>query len=236
MSVPMQAAKLLLQTVLTIGSATGLLYTAYVPPKTAAPAPVVQVQPQAEARTPEFEKAFFQAAKVYGKAGCGDMELAEMTAKHALAKHIPSNILAAQIAVESSCNNLAISNKGAVGLTQILVPLWAPKYNQFQTLNLFNSEDSLTIGTEILSDLIQKHGLRDGLRRYNGAGPDAEAYAAKILALAGAPNNASKKEAKSMEQKPRGSQIHESVSAGLREIPAWPSRPQTRQTAASNRS
>lgn len=185
MSVTAKAANLLLKTVLTIGSASGLLYTAYVPPK--APAPVVQVQ--AEARTPEFEKAFFQAAKVYGKAGCGDQQLAEMTAKHALATGLPPAILAAMIATESTCNPLAVSNRGAIGLTQVVPKVWSKHYD-FSKVNLLNPEDSLTVGTDILSSLVKEHGIRNGLHRYYGTGDsgiylDGSGYAERVLALAG---------------------------------------------------
>jgi soluble lytic murein transglycosylase-like protein len=185
MSVTTRAASLLLKTVLTIGSASGLMYTAFVPPKP--PAPVGQVQ--AEPRSPEFEKAFFQAAKVYGKAGCGDQQLAEMTAKHAIATGLPAAVVAAMIATESTCNPLAVSNRGAIGLTQVVPKIWSKHYD-FSKVNLLNPEDSLTVGTDILSALVKEHGLRNGLHRYYGTGDsgiflDGSGYAERVLALAG---------------------------------------------------
>ena len=44
----------------------------------------------------------------------------------------------------------------------------------------------MEVGTEILAENIQKYGLRDGIRHYNGSGPDAELYALKVMQLAGA--------------------------------------------------
>lgn len=189
MSTTLKAAKLLLQTVMTIGSASGILYTAYVPVKTPAPAPTPVIQVQPEAHTPEFERAFFQAAKVYGKAGCGDQQLAEMTAKHALATGLPPAIVAATIAAESTCNSMAVSNRGALGLMQVVPKTWNKKYD-FSHVNLLNPEDNMTVGTDILSALVKQYGLRNGLHRYYGTGDsgiylDGSGYAERVMALAG---------------------------------------------------
>jgi soluble lytic murein transglycosylase-like protein len=189
MSVTSQAAKLLIQTVLTISSAAGLMYTAYAPKPVDPPAPVV-VQAQQEVRSPEFERAFFQAAKVYGKAGCGDQHLAEITAKHAISSGLPAGVVAAMIATESTCNPMAVSNRGAVGLTQVNVKVWSKRYD-FTKINLLNPEDSLKVGTSILSDQVKQYGLRAGLHRYYGEGGDdglglgGSGYVEKVLALAG---------------------------------------------------
>jgi soluble lytic murein transglycosylase-like protein len=187
MSVTTAAAKLLFQTVLTLGSAGGLLYTAYVPPK--APAPVAQVRVQAPARSPEFEKAFFQAAKVYGKAGCGDQQLAEMTAKRAIETDLPPAIVAAVIASESTCNPMAVSNRGALGLMQV-VPKIHGKHYDFSKINLLNPEQNMQVGTDILSTYVRQYGLKSGLRHFYGTGDsgiylDGTGYADRVLALAG---------------------------------------------------
>jgi soluble lytic murein transglycosylase-like protein len=137
-------------------------------------------------QTMEFRKAFFDAARIYGKAGCGDMSLAEMTAKNSLRAGVPANVLASVVAVESSCNPLAISIKGAVGLTQINVKVYADKYDNFKTVNLFDPEQAMKVGADILRDDIQQYGgLKGGVSHYNGSGPDADAYAVKVLGLAG---------------------------------------------------
>ena len=141
---------------------------------------------KSEYDTAEFKKAFFDAARVYGKAGCGDVQLAEMTARTSRKTGLPSNVIAAEIAVESTCDPLAVSRDGGVGLLQIMPKLWASKFNNFRDKNLLKAEDSMEVGGEILADNIQKYGLREGIRHYNGSGPDAEIYALKVMALAGA--------------------------------------------------
>lgn len=189
MNIPMQAAKLLLQTVLTIGTASGLLYTAYVPPKTPVSAPAVQIQAQVETHSLEFEKAFFQASKVYGKAGCGDQQLAEMTAKQAIETDLPPAVVAAVIASESTCNPMAVSNKGALGLMQV-VPKVHQKHYDFSKVNLLNPEENMRVGTAILSTYVKQYGVKQGLRHYYGTGDsgiylDGSGYADRVLALAG---------------------------------------------------
>lgn len=127
-------------------------------------------------------KAFFQATKIYGRAGCGDINLADMTAKRSLKSGVPAEIIAAVVATESSCNPLAISNKKAVGLLQVVPAAWASQYD-FGKINLLNPEQNLQVGTEILSGLIKKYGLREGIKHYNGAGAETDIYADRILKL-----------------------------------------------------
>ncbi len=134
----------------------------------------------------DFRKAFFDASRVYGRAGCGDSLLAEQTARSSQRTGLPANIIAAEIAVESTCDPLAVSRDGGVGLLQIMPKLWAGKYNNFRDKNLLKAEDSMQVGTEILSDNIRQYGLRQGIRHYNGSGEAAELYAAKVMQLAGA--------------------------------------------------
>ena len=146
----------------------------------------VPVAPGPNFNAPDFRKAFFDAARIYGKAGCGDMDLAEMTARHSIRSGVPANLLAAVVAIESSCNPLAISNKGAVGLTQVYVKVQADKFAQFRAINLFDPEQNMRVGTDILrDDIAQFGGMKQGVSHYNGTGPDADAYAVKVLALAG---------------------------------------------------
>jgi soluble lytic murein transglycosylase-like protein len=147
-------------------------------------------KPAAKSRSeydePGFRKAFFDAARVYGRAGCGDVQLAEMTARSSAKTGLPASVIAAEIAVESSCDPLAVSHDGGVGLLQIMPKLWASKFNGFRDKNLLRAEDSMEVGTQILAESIQKYGLREGIRHYNGSGPDAELYALKVMQLAGA--------------------------------------------------
>ena len=132
-----------------------------------------------------FKKAFFDAARVYGRAGCGDVRLADLTARASAKTGLPANVIAAEIAVESSCNPLAISKDGGVGLTQVMPKIWATKYNNFQDKNLLNPVDSIEVGMDILAENVKTWGLRQGIRHYNGSGENAESYATKVMALAG---------------------------------------------------
>lgn len=126
----------------------------------------------------------YDAGRVFGRAGCGDYALAEKVARYAAREGIPARVLAAVVAVESHCNPLAVSHKGAVGLTQVRVSTWKREYD-FTESNLFHPETSLRVGAAILRRSIAEHGLRGGIVRYNGQGPDAEVYADRVLALAG---------------------------------------------------
>lgn len=146
-----------------------------------------QIQP--ELHTPEYQTALFEASKVYGKAGCGNEQLAEMTAEHAITSGLPAQLIAAQIATESTCNPLAVSNRGAIGLRQVVPKIWAKKYD-FSKINLFNPSDNMTVADEITRDLVKKYGIRGGLARYYGTGDDGigqsgTGYADRILQLAG---------------------------------------------------
>src|SRR6266566_1355853 len=49
-----------------------------------------------------FQQAFFDAARTYGKKGCGDKALAELTATVAVKNQVPANVMAAIVGIESS--------------------------------------------------------------------------------------------------------------------------------------
>jgi soluble lytic murein transglycosylase-like protein len=142
-------------------------------------------KPESEYDRTDFRKSLFDAARVFGRAGCGDLQLAEMTARSSAKTGLPANLLAAEIAVESTCNPLAVSRDGGVGLLQVMPRVWAGKYDNFRDKNLLKAEDSMEVGSEILAENIRQYGTRDGIRRYNGSGLDAEAYAVKVIQLAG---------------------------------------------------
>ncbi len=146
--------------------------------------PVDKPIPVSEYDQESFKKSFFDAARVYGRAGCGDVHLAELTARSSAKTGLPANVIAAEIAVESSCNPLAVSRDGGVGLTQVMPKIWAGKYNNFRDKNLLKQEDSIEVGMEILAENVKTWGLRQGIRHYNGAGENAEQYAAKVMQLA----------------------------------------------------
>ena len=143
------------------------------------PAPIV-----AEAHSPEMMAAFFYAAKIYGKAGCGDMVLAEKTAQWAVKTGLPASMVAGQIATESTCNPLAVSNRGAVGLMQVVPKVWKTKYD-FSKVNLFNPDDNMAVGCAIMADLVKRYGAKNALAHYYGTGNDGigssgEEYSKKV--------------------------------------------------------
>lgn len=128
-------------------------------------------------------------AKALGRSqGCADVDydFIQDIAHAALVAHVDPSIFAALVATESGCNQYAVSSRGAVGITQIMVPVWRNQYDFAGKVNLFNREDNLRVGATILSALIQTYGLDAGLTRYNGLGVGADPnYTSKIEGLAG---------------------------------------------------
>lgn len=183
MSVYKNTAKLTIGSLITILVASAIFYYSQTRPiQTAAALPNEQ-------HSTEFQRAFYLAARVYGRAGCGDQNLAEMTARHAIQTGLPPQLLAAMAASESTCNPQAISSRGAIGLTQVMPKVWSKQFD-FSKINLFNPEDNMTVGTTILSGLVKDHGIKGGLYRYYGTGQDdiglgGAGYAEKVLQLAG---------------------------------------------------
>jgi soluble lytic murein transglycosylase-like protein len=176
----MNTAKIVMLSIFVFNTALGILFLA-----SSHPAMSVQV----ESHSAEYQTAFFEAAKTYGKVGCGDQPLAEMTARNSLKTGLPARVIAAMASAESTCNPLAVSNRGAIGLTQVMPKIWSKQFD-FSKINLFNPEENMAVGTTILSGLVKQYGLKAGLARYYGTGPDAiglggAGYAEKVLSLAG---------------------------------------------------
>src|SRR6266566_8259292 len=90
------------------------------------PAPVLSQS--ADYTNLAFQQAFFDAARTYGKKGCGDKALAELTATVALKNQVPANVMAAIVGIESSCNPLA-NNGIAVGIAQVNVLAHKDEYD-----------------------------------------------------------------------------------------------------------
>ena len=148
--------------------------------------------PKAMITATDISSAALDVARVFGRApGCAeaDSNLIGDVAKEALRVGLDARILAATVAVESSCDSMAVSRRGAVGLTQIMPKIWKGSFDFEHTINLFNPNDNLHAGATILSDLIKQHGLAEGIRHYNGTGTDCADcdgnYVPKILTLAG---------------------------------------------------
>jgi hypothetical protein len=90
------------------------------------------------------------------------------------------DILNALIVVESSANHRAISNKGALGLTQVMPDIWNYDYE-----TLINPYQNIEIGASILKSYVERHGLQGGLSAYNSGRKDAAlGYARKVKQIA----------------------------------------------------
>ena len=131
---------------------------------------------------PDLRRELHDVSIIYGRFGgrCDDYMLAEMTARVAVGEGVEPKLLAALIAVESSCNPLAISRAGAIGLTQINVAVWAGEHGDWRGVNLFHEEQNAEIGARILRRMIERYGLWLGVERYCGQGAEARAYVARI--------------------------------------------------------
>ena len=90
------------------------------------------------------------------------------------------DILNALIVVESSANHRAISNQGALGLTQVMPDIWDYDYE-----TLINPYQNIEIGSTILKYYVERHGLQGGLSAYNSGRKDAAlGYAHKVERIA----------------------------------------------------
>lgn len=135
-----------------------------------------------------YRTAPISVAGVFGRADnqCSeiDPDLVSSTAQAAITASLDPTVLAAVISVESGCNDLAVSSRGAIGLTQVVPKVWKDRFD-FGEQNLFNRDTNLRIGAKILSGLVSDYGYREALQRYQGLGvPNDPQYVSKILILA----------------------------------------------------
>jgi soluble lytic murein transglycosylase-like protein len=114
----------------------------------------------------EYEAATATAAHVLVSNGCS-AQYASLAGQAAVDAGIQPQVVAGVIVVESSCNALAVSPAGAVGLMQVNPRVWKHSRRELQDPNA-----NIRIGTKILVDYVKPHGLREGLHRYNGLGDD----------------------------------------------------------------
>ncbi|MCP4713757.1 MAG: lytic transglycosylase domain-containing protein [Deltaproteobacteria bacterium] len=90
------------------------------------------------------------------------------------------NILTALICVESSANYKAVSNKGALGLTQVMPKIW-----NCDRKTLIDPYKNIEIGSSILKYYIKRHGLEGGLSAYNSGRKNRSLpYARKVITIA----------------------------------------------------
>ncbi len=139
----------------------------------------------------QFRTGPLEAAKVFGRSpGCQDVdaEFIYDVNSAAIRTGLDTRIVAATIAIESRCDQFAVSNRGALGLMQPVPRIWKANYD-FGDVNLLNRRDNLRVGTEILSGLVARYGVREALHHYNGLGTNCAScdtsYTSKILMLAG---------------------------------------------------
>jgi hypothetical protein len=137
-----------------------------------------------------YHTGVFEVAKVFGRSpGCesADADLITETNDAAVKSGLDPRIAAAVIATESSCNQYAISNRGAIGLMQVNVSVWKNQFDFAGDVNLLNRHDNIQTGTKILARLVYTYGINDGIRRYSGLGVNCPScdpmYVQKILSL-----------------------------------------------------
>jgi len=93
---------------------------------------------------------------------------------------VTPELLTALIVVESGANHVAVSRKGAVGLTQVMPQIWQCKKQE-----LLNPYRNIEIGSKILKYYIDRNGIHGGLSSYNSGRTDyALDYAHSVLAIA----------------------------------------------------
>lgn len=138
------------------------------------PKPVATHATALQPRQIEYEMATEAAGRVLVANGCTDA-YASPVGRAAVDNGMPPRVMAGLAFVESSCNASAVSDKGAVGLLQVNPHVW-----RYGLRELRDPYANAEIGTKILAQYVQAHGLRDGLHRYNGLGDDGS-YGAKVL-------------------------------------------------------
>ncbi len=123
------------------------------------------------------------AEETLSQLGCEDYDFSPVSiAQAARAQNLSVRLVSAQVMVESSCRETAISSAGAVGLMQVNVKVWP-----YSKQEMLDPDRNLQAGTKILANYIRESGnVRDGLRHYYGILPDSTAsdeYADKVLSM-----------------------------------------------------
>lgn len=156
-------------------------------------APSFHVRPSEKLLTYSiWRTAPLEVAKVFGRSpGCTDApaEMIQKVANTSVELNLDPALAAGTIAVESGCNQWAVSKSGAIGMMQVMPRIWRDQFDFTGRVNLFNEEDNIRTGSIILSQLVKQYGTSEGLRRYNGVGVGCDTcdatYVTRIIALAG---------------------------------------------------
>lgn len=75
----------------------------------------------------------------------------------------------------------ASGNRKMQGVGPLQLTWWETQDKADRNGGAWNPRVNIRTGFQLLSSLISAHGLHDGIRRYNGSGPRAEAYARSVL-------------------------------------------------------
>jgi soluble lytic murein transglycosylase-like protein len=140
------------------------------------------------------------AKRRWQSAATAPRELRQRIDEHALAQDLDPRLVEALIRVESAFNSRAVSNKGAMGLMQ-LMPSTA---SELGVENAFDVEENLRGGTSYLRSLLDRFsgdltlalaGYNAGpgaVEKYRGVPPYRETteYVRRVLAAYGAPASA----------------------------------------------
>src|SRR5260370_13078463 len=105
-----------------------------------------------------MERWLFVLLVVFPRFGCGEVDPAHaerLVRQYAAHYRVPPELIAALIDVESRWNPRAVSNKGAMGLMQ-LMPATAKRFGAFDP---FNAEQNIAAGTPYVKALMwEVHG------------------------------------------------------------------------------
>lgn len=133
-----------------------------------------------------------EVARVFGRSpSCTEAspKLIQEIAEQSVRVNLDPRIFAAVVAVESGCDPMAVSSRGAIGYSQIMPKVWKDRFDFTGSVNLLNPHDNLRVGADILGGLVKQYGVSGGVAKYQGAGigcPSCDdKYASKILSLAG---------------------------------------------------
>lgn len=154
------------------------------------PTPIPSVPPKEIAAATDYNQANLTRAIVsmYKVPPSRAAQIVSNVKDVSAARKVDPLLLLAIVGVESSFNPKAVSNAGAVGLTQA-IPRWHPekvRALEKRGLGVFDVRGNLDMGAQILSEYSRRHrGNRVlTLQQYNGNMKDkTRRYAGKVLSL-----------------------------------------------------
>lgn len=148
---------------------------------------MVQLKMQIEYRNSQYDqklnKNIAVVEPILKKYHCAT-DTVKLIVQYSMIEKLPVRLVAAVVAVESSCKPSAMSNSRiCIGLMQVNKSVW-----HYTTSELLQPEQNISAGTSILALYIRRYGLYDGTRHYFGVTDGSEAsnlYADKVLKQAG---------------------------------------------------